>query len=90
MARQFKKRCFLCNQRIARELRVRGKAFRYCMGADTPVFCSRQCAANFAIWWALGHVNRYWHWCNYRRRWVEEPIEECKPCALAGSKGGPS
>jgi hypothetical protein len=88
MERRVRPRCFVCGQRPAQYVPVRGQTFRDRMAPPLVLFCSRQCAADWAIWWGIGNILDNWHWCEAMGQWERCEADHCAHCAPLHTKEG--
>jgi hypothetical protein len=75
-----KAKCFVCGRRPARYLKLASKTFRDLMAPPLEAFCSKRCAADYAIWWGIERLLVDFHWCPRMACWEPVPQKECLAC----------
>jgi len=73
--------CFACKQRPARKLKTKRK--HYANAAEQAVFCTRACAADWALLQVETNGEFYLYFCK-EHGWDEDLDVECGKCLEEG------
>lgn len=72
-------KCFMCQEKPAKKLTAeRSDGMVYVNAENRKLFCSKRCAANWALLWA--NQNGDEHWCAELKKWVHCDEYSCPNC----------